>query len=153
MLGGALQMKESPLIRAAHNGHLHTVRHLLEAGADANALDLVRQPEAMLAHVACTACKGSDSGALQQLIGGPYKRIGCPGYPWAGCYCHSTRGRGAAWEAPTSMTHLRPALEQITTTRHPAAVRLTIRVLPNCTNQTCPAVGGLRRPARSPQSL
>ena len=35
-------MKETPLIRAAHNGHLHVVRHLLEAGADVNATDLVR---------------------------------------------------------------------------------------------------------------
>jgi hypothetical protein len=38
----APQMKESALIRAAHNGHLHSVKHLLEAGADVNALDLVR---------------------------------------------------------------------------------------------------------------
>lgn len=36
------QMKESALIRAAHNGHLATVRFLLQAGADVNALDLVR---------------------------------------------------------------------------------------------------------------
>ncbi len=35
-------MKETALIRAAHNGHLHTVRFLLERGAQANALDLVR---------------------------------------------------------------------------------------------------------------
>ena len=34
------QMKETPLIRAAHNGHLHTVRFLLESGADVNAIDL-----------------------------------------------------------------------------------------------------------------
>lgn len=33
-------MGESPLIRAAHNGHLHTVRFLLERGADVNAVDI-----------------------------------------------------------------------------------------------------------------
>lgn len=32
-------MGETPLIRAAHNGHLATVKALLEAGADVNALD------------------------------------------------------------------------------------------------------------------
>lgn len=37
-----LQMLETPLSRAAHNGHLQTVRHLLDAGADVNCLDLVR---------------------------------------------------------------------------------------------------------------
>lgn len=36
------QMKETALIRAAHNGHLHTVKYLLERGADVNAVDLVR---------------------------------------------------------------------------------------------------------------
>lgn len=34
-------MGETPLIRAAHNGHLATVRLLVEAGADVNALDMV----------------------------------------------------------------------------------------------------------------
>ena len=37
----SLQMGETPLIRAAHNGHLATVRLLVEAGADVNALDMV----------------------------------------------------------------------------------------------------------------
>jgi ankyrin repeat protein len=32
-------MGECPLIRAAHNGHLHTVRFLVEKGADVNAVD------------------------------------------------------------------------------------------------------------------
>ena len=35
-------MKETALIRAAHNGHLHTVRRLLAAGAVIDAIDLVR---------------------------------------------------------------------------------------------------------------
>ena len=34
------QMGESPIIRAAHNGHLHTVRFLVEHGADVNAIDM-----------------------------------------------------------------------------------------------------------------
>lgn len=36
-----LQMLETPLSRSAHNGHLQTVRHLLDEGADVNCLDLV----------------------------------------------------------------------------------------------------------------
>ena len=40
--GCALQMMETPLSRAAHNAHIHTVRHLLEQGADVDCLDLVR---------------------------------------------------------------------------------------------------------------
>lgn len=35
-------MMETPLSRAAHNGHIATVRYLLEQGADANCLDMVR---------------------------------------------------------------------------------------------------------------
>ena len=35
-------MKETALIRASHNGHLHTVRRLLAAGAVIDAIDLVR---------------------------------------------------------------------------------------------------------------
>ena len=34
-------MKETPLSRAAHNGHLQMVRYLVEQGADVNCLDLV----------------------------------------------------------------------------------------------------------------
>ncbi len=33
-------MKETPLIRAAHNGHLNTVQCLLQAGCQVNAIDL-----------------------------------------------------------------------------------------------------------------
>lgn len=36
------QMKDTPLIRSAHNGHLHVVQYLLEQGADPATLDLVR---------------------------------------------------------------------------------------------------------------
>ncbi len=36
------KVRETPLIRAAHNGHLSTVRELLARGADANAIDMVR---------------------------------------------------------------------------------------------------------------
>ena len=41
-IGGALQMKETPLIRCAHNGHLQAVKTLMARGASVNALDLVR---------------------------------------------------------------------------------------------------------------
>ena len=37
-----LQMKETPLIRCAHNGHYNMVKYLVEQGADVNAIDLVR---------------------------------------------------------------------------------------------------------------
>ncbi len=36
-----LQMKETPLIRCAHNGHYNMVKYLVEQGADVNAIDLV----------------------------------------------------------------------------------------------------------------
>ena len=32
---------ETPISRAAHNGHLHAVQFLAEKGADVNCLDLV----------------------------------------------------------------------------------------------------------------
>ena len=38
-----LQMKETPLIRCAHNGHYNMVKYLVEQGADVNAIDLVRE--------------------------------------------------------------------------------------------------------------
>ena len=34
-------MKETPLSRAAHNGHFQMVHYLVEQGADVNCLDLV----------------------------------------------------------------------------------------------------------------
>ena len=34
-------MRETPLIRAAHNGHLQMVRFLVEQGADVDCIDLV----------------------------------------------------------------------------------------------------------------
>ena len=37
------QMKDTPLIRAAHNGHLQTVMYLVEMGADVDTIDLVRR--------------------------------------------------------------------------------------------------------------
>ena len=37
----ALQMKETPLIRCAHNGHYNMVQYLVEQGCDVNAIDLV----------------------------------------------------------------------------------------------------------------
>ena len=33
-------MRDCPLARAAHNGHLHTVQFLVEQGADVDALDI-----------------------------------------------------------------------------------------------------------------
>jgi hypothetical protein len=41
---GARQMKETPLIRCAHNGHLQAVKLLMARGADVNSLDLARPP-------------------------------------------------------------------------------------------------------------
>jgi ankyrin repeat protein len=38
-------MKETPLLRAAHNGHLQTVMYLAEQGADVNTVDLARARE------------------------------------------------------------------------------------------------------------
>jgi hypothetical protein len=38
------QMKETPLIRCAHNGHYNTVQYLVEQGTDVNAIDLVSLP-------------------------------------------------------------------------------------------------------------
>jgi ankyrin repeat protein len=38
-------MKDTPLLRAAHNGHLQTVMYLAEQGADLNTVDLVRSLE------------------------------------------------------------------------------------------------------------
>jgi len=35
-------MKDTPLLRSAHNGHLQTVMYLAEQGADLNTVDLVR---------------------------------------------------------------------------------------------------------------
>jgi hypothetical protein len=34
-------MRETPIIRAAHNGHLAVVEHLMQSGADVGARDLV----------------------------------------------------------------------------------------------------------------
>lgn len=34
-------MKETPLIRAAHNGHLQMVQFLVQQGADVDCIDLV----------------------------------------------------------------------------------------------------------------
>jgi ankyrin repeat protein len=36
-----MQMGETPLIRAAHNGHFQAVKLLVDSGADVNALDMV----------------------------------------------------------------------------------------------------------------
>ncbi len=36
-----MQMNETPLSRAAHNGHLQMVKYLVEQGSDVNCLDLV----------------------------------------------------------------------------------------------------------------
>ena len=38
-------MKETAIIRAAHNGHLHTVKFLAERGADVNSIDMVSEWE------------------------------------------------------------------------------------------------------------
>lgn len=41
-----LQMGETPIIRAAHNGHFQTVKFLVDHGADVNALDMVSESKA-----------------------------------------------------------------------------------------------------------
>ena len=35
-------MKDTPLIRSAHNGHLQTVMYLVSQGADVDTIDIVR---------------------------------------------------------------------------------------------------------------
>ena len=50
-------MGETPIIRAAHNGHFQTVKFLVESGADVNSLDLVGQGAG---RAACAAA-GADS--------------------------------------------------------------------------------------------
>lgn len=52
-----LQMKETALIRAAHNGHLAVVEHLLQSGADIAARDLV-STDGPLANEVVLACAG-----------------------------------------------------------------------------------------------
>lgn len=47
-----LQMRETALIRAAHNGHLAVVEHLLQSGADIAAHDLVSNTGPL-----CVTCK------------------------------------------------------------------------------------------------
>ena len=36
-------MKDTPLIRSAHNGHLQTVMYLVSQGADVDTIDIVRR--------------------------------------------------------------------------------------------------------------
>ena len=50
-LAGAVQMLETPLSRAAHNGHLHTVQYLTEQGADVNCLDLVGRTATVILYI------------------------------------------------------------------------------------------------------
>ena len=72
-----LQMKETPLIRCAHNGHYNMVKYLVEQGADVNAIDLVREQslhmtpyhsvvKVMHGHSMCTA---HDASACGNTIG------------------------------------------------------------------------------------
>jgi ankyrin repeat protein len=56
-------MGETPIIRSAHNGHLATVKFLVEQGADVNSIDMVRPTPPALAppclpafDLTCAAC-------------------------------------------------------------------------------------------------
>jgi len=64
-------MKDTPLLRSAHNGHLQTVMFLVEQGAALNAVDLVCPLKVHvfftsppLINALCTAVRQGDNTAL-----------------------------------------------------------------------------------------
>ncbi len=87
---GLVQMLETPLSRAVHNGHLQTARHLLDKGADVNCLDIVRS--CMLAQTvrydeneqALRCCRRHDGhchGAVVWRLSTPLHQGVCVRYP------------------------------------------------------------------------
>ena len=59
-------MKDTPLIRAAHNGHLHVVQYLLEQGAEVNAMDLARAHHCHSSSRSRAAQRGGGGGSTPQ---------------------------------------------------------------------------------------
>lgn len=62
-----MQMGETPIIRAAHNGHLQTVRFLVENGADVNSIDMV-SAGAGAATAAAAAAGGSTGFVIAGML-------------------------------------------------------------------------------------
>ena len=99
------QMKETPLIRAAHNGHVATVKALLAAGADPAALDAGDNTPlhwaAMRGHVEVVAALvgGGAPAAALNAAGEAPADLCQPGWSPAFRYARAALGVGGGGEA------------------------------------------------------
>ena len=98
-------MKETPLIRAAHNGHVATVKALLAAGADPAALDAGDNTPlhwaAMRGHVEVVAALvgGGAPAAALNAAGEAPADLCQPGWSPAFRYARAALGVGGGGEA------------------------------------------------------